>query len=98
MKRKLEFTAFAVLDLHDALQYHEAESPMLRDRFAAAVEAAVAEVEKRPNAYPVVTGKFRRVPVHGFRYGVYYRILASLILVSAVYHASRDIGSLHKRK
>jgi hypothetical protein len=56
----------------------------------AAVRAGLDRVCERPEQFPVVHRKTRRVPLQRFPYSLPYRFGAGAVLLVAVFHAKRD--------
>ncbi len=56
----------------------------------AEVQAALEKVVARPARYPVVHRETRRVLVHRFPYGIFYRVYGERVVVVACMHGRRD--------
>jgi len=54
-----------------------------------AIDQAVERIALNPLAFPVVHGDTRRAVVRRFPYGIYFRMLADDIVITAVMHGRR---------
>lgn len=77
-------------EFNDSHDWYEARQLGLGARFDAAVNRVLATIEKSPLRFPVVYEDVRRavVPVLPFR--IYFAVEANQILVTSVFHTSRD--------
>jgi plasmid stabilization system protein ParE len=80
----------AQLELDEAVEYYNAESPGLGDRFLIEALAAFERIKQFQRAWHPYTENTRRCQTHRFPYGIVYQILESEILIVAV-------ANLHKR-
>ena len=86
-------------ELLDAKAYYDHESPELGDRFAAAIEALVAEVCRAPQRYRFVRRPVRRHFERPFPYAVLYVDEPDGVIILAVAHFKRRPGYwLHRLK
>jgi toxin ParE1/3/4 len=83
----------AKADVRSAARRYEVQPPGLGREFVAEVDAALGRVAENPLQYQVLHRETRRVIVHRFPYGVFYRIEASTIVVFSVSHLHRDPAS-----
>jgi plasmid stabilization system protein ParE len=72
--------------------YYAAAEPGLGERFARAVEEAVALATDFPNAGFLAPANTRRVVVSGFPFSIYYRVEADGIVIFAIAHHARRPG------
>ena len=77
-------------DLSEAAAWYEEQLSGLGHQFLDEVLAALSALTENPLVYPVVHRNTRRVLIHRFPFGVYYRIEGVTIVVPAVMHGSRD--------
>ena len=89
---RVEYHPAAEDDLSEAIDYVERARPGWGDRLDDAVRAAEEMIATFPRIGPRRTGGVRRVEVHGFRYGLIYKIRGDSIYVLAVAHYSRRRG------
>lgn len=87
----------AAADIEQAYTWYEKEREGLGEEFLAEVHITLQSALEWPEAYPVVHRSTRRVLVHRFPYGLYYRVIGDLIAVVACFHTSRD-PALWKRR
>jgi plasmid stabilization system protein ParE len=87
----------AAADVAEAYRWYEERRIGLGEEFLAAVDAAVGSAADNPQLYPVVHRDTRRVLLRRFPYGLYYRVLATRIVVVACFHAKRAPTAWRKR-
>lgn len=97
MKYRLVVRRPAKADVRSAARHHELQRPGLGREFIGEVDAALSRVAENPLQYQVLHREARRVIVHHFPYGVFYRIEASNIVVLCVSHLHRDPASWKTR-
>jgi plasmid stabilization system protein ParE len=90
MTRRLTLRPEAESELSEAVDWYEARGKGLGTEFLRAVEAAIANIERNPLAYPVVENETRRAPVRRFPYSVLYTANEIEIVVLACFHGRRD--------
>jgi hypothetical protein len=96
---KLRFTRWVPDDLVEALNWYDAKSPALGDRFRATVDAAFNAIEKSPEAFPFAFAdlQVRFCRLRRFPYLVLYRIEKSAIVVFGVRHGASDPEKWRRR-
>src|SRR5438046_2962523 len=77
-------------DLLAARNWYEQQQPGLGDTFLDAVRAVLIRIELMPEMYAIVFRGTRRAKLRIFPYLIYYRALADVAEVVAVFHGSRD--------
>lgn len=80
----------AVQDLQDAAAWYEEQSGGLGQEFLDEVGRSLQRVTEQPELYPPMHRNTRRVLIHRFPFGVFFRVEAGFIVVVAVMHGSRD--------
>lgn len=80
----------AEADLAAACGWYDQQRPGLGDRFLDAAAVAARFIAEHPEAYQVIHRGTRRAPLHGFPFGLLYRIQPDVIVVVGVFHARRD--------
>ena len=90
MNYTLELRPKAADDIRKARRWYEEQRAGLGQKFEDAVDRAFKIVRRNPLAAPLRVRGIRRVAVHGYPYGVYYKVIRDQIKVIAVYHSSRD--------
>ncbi len=80
----------AAADIDEAFLWYERQQAGLGEEFLAEVQAALEKVVARPARYPVVHRETRRVLVHRFPYGIFYRVYGERVVVVACMHGRRD--------
>lgn len=80
----------AEADVRDAYRWYEERVRGLGSEFLRAVDAALASIERTPEAYPIVYEGVRRALLRKFPYGLFYVIEPNRVVVLACFHARRD--------
>ena len=86
------FHDLAKVELNEAAQYYERDSPGLGAAFVTEVERCTAAILEHPEAGPIVTGAIRRRLLRRFPYGLLYRIRPEQIRILAVMNLKRRPG------
>ena len=84
-------------DVIQARDWYERQAPGLGSEFVRALEAAVAAARRNPEAFRLLAGDFRRVPLRRFPYFLVYQSLGQNLVVLACFHHRRDPGVLKER-
>jgi plasmid stabilization system protein ParE len=84
-------------ELNDAHSWYESQKPGLGDEFLDCVDETVNRISQMPESYLIVYGDIRRAVVRRFPYAVYYRIVSSRVIVTAIFHGRRDPKSWQTR-
>lgn len=87
--RRLRVRKTAKAEIEVAFAWYLARSPATADRFLNAVDEALRIIEETPERHPVIRGRLRRVLLHQFPYGIYYKIFPSTISIVGVIHGHR---------
>ena len=81
------FKPRAEAELASALDHYFEISDDLGFSFQHEVERALAVITEHPEAFQVVEGSMRRIGLHRFPHGLYYKLaLSHLLVVLAVIH------------
>lgn len=89
MTRKVVFRPQADQEVQSARSWYEDQRPGLGAQFSDAIDHAVERIALSPLAFPAVHGETRRAVVWRFPYGVYFRLFADTVVVTAVMHGRR---------
>ena len=89
MTRKPVFRPQADQEVQSARQWYEDQRSGLGMEFANAVDEVLERISSNPLAFSTVHGETRRAVVRRFPYGIYFRISADMIIVTAVMHGRR---------
>ncbi len=84
-------------ELDEAFQWYERQKVGLGDEFFDCIDEMLNRVCLMPEACPVVYRDVRRAVVKRFPYAIYYRILSSRIIVTAIFHSQRNPKSWQQR-
>lgn len=85
----VSFHDLATLELNEAAQYYEGESPGLGQALIAAVERCVDDIIQNPDAGLVVRGEIRRRLIRRFPYALLYRMGPTEVRILAVMNLKR---------
>jgi len=96
--KRLRLSPEAELDLDEAHLWYHRQAPRLAANFLAAVQASIASIQRRPEAYALVDPTMRRALVRRFPYAIFYEIGATEIVVYAIFHAARDPRAWKRRR
>ncbi len=77
-------------ELDEAYNWYESQQIGLGDDFLDSVDETLNRICQMPESYPVVYRDVRRSVVRRFPYAVYYRIVSSRVIVTAIFHSRRD--------
>lgn len=84
-------------ELDEAYSWYESQKLGLGDEFLDCVDETVNRISQMPESYVIVYGDIRRAVVRRFPYAVYYRIVSSRVIVTAIFHGRRDPKSWQMR-
>ena len=84
-------------ELEEVYHWYESQQPGLGDDFLDCVDEILDRICQMPESYPVVYRDVRRAVVRRFPYAVYYRIVSSRVIVTAIFHGRRDSTALQTR-
>jgi plasmid stabilization system protein ParE len=77
-------------ELDEAYNWYESQQTKLGDEFLDSVDEILNRICQMPESYAVVYRDVRRAVLRRFPYAVYYRIISSRVVVTAVFHSRRD--------
>lgn len=97
MKWRLLIEPEAEADLREAFRWYQDQRKGLGDEFLLAIEALLAEIQRRPESFQSVRGVTRRAGVRRFPCGIFYFMEDSVIHIIAVLHAARNPALWKKR-
>ncbi len=79
-------------ELEEAVRFYEARRIGLGLEFLDAIDAALARVRERPNAWRKFSPGFRRCLLERFPFALIYRVTESELIIVAVMHVRREPG------
>jgi plasmid stabilization system protein ParE len=94
---QLVISVEAAADIDEAVTWLGGISPNLAVRFEEELERVYASILDYPQIYPSVYKTFRRALLRRFPYSVFYVLDASVVLIVAVVHQSRDEETWKRR-
>jgi len=77
-------------ELDEAYSWYESQQAGLGDEFLDCVDEMLNRICQMPESYAVVYRDVRRAVVRRFPYAVYYRIVSSRVIVTAIFHSRRE--------
>lgn len=86
---KIRFLDIAQVELDDAVEYYNYESPGLGEQFLAEILNTLDRIAQFPKAWNTSSERTRRCQARRFPYGVIYQYLGGEILVVAVANLHR---------
>jgi plasmid stabilization system protein ParE len=95
---RVSFRPQAGAEVRAAKAWYDQHVPGLGQDFVRTLDAAVAAIAERPEAFRKVYGEFRQCVMRRFPYSIFFRISPSAIVVIAVHHQSRDPARWQKRE
>jgi plasmid stabilization system protein ParE len=84
-------------ELAEAVQWYQRRRLGLGDELLLVVEAAIGQILRSPEMYPVVYRDVRRLLTRRFPYGIYYRLEPERVVVVAIFHGRRDPRAVQAR-
>lgn len=102
MKHQVRIEPEASAELEDAIRWYDKQHAGLGADFLAAVDTAIARIDRLPASAPPVSHvavelPVRRAPVPRFPYGVVYLVLDDTIRILAFAHERRKPIYWHSR-
>jgi plasmid stabilization system protein ParE len=95
---ELDFHPAAVKEARNAYRWYLRRSAWAASRFQAAVEAAIEQIVKTPDRWPIYLHGTRYRLIRRFPFIVVYRQLADRLQIVAVAHGKRRPGYWKRRK
>lgn len=94
---RIEYHPEALAEFREAAVYYEKQQAGLGERFAKAVESAIAHIAESPTSWRVLEADVRRCLTKVFPYAVLYSIEGDGILIVAIMHCHREPGYWRNR-
>ena len=91
MSYRLSIHPEARREFYEAIDWYEAASPGLGDRFRQEVLATLRTIKQEPETGSFIRGTFRQLSVPVFPFVIVYKVAdkQKLVYVSSVFHTSR---------
>lgn len=96
--RSLRFTEAAEADHSAARAWYARARAGLEDEFTAAIDRAVAQVLRRPEAFRAFGDRHHRYVVQGFPFTLIYRFDDRQVIVEALFHHRLSPAILSRRR
>jgi plasmid stabilization system protein ParE len=84
-------------ELNDAYVWYESQKSGLGDDFLDCIDKSLNQICQMLESYAAVHQDIRRSIVQRFPYTVYYRIVSSRVIVTAIFHSRRNPKAWQKR-
>jgi len=81
-------------EVDEAYTWYESQQLGLGDEFLDCIDEMLDRICQMPESYPVVYRDVRRSVVRRFPYAVYYRIVSSRVIVTAIFLALQRLNSM----
>jgi plasmid stabilization system protein ParE len=94
---KILFLRPAEVELREAIDYYNRQSPGLGYEFAAEVKRAIERMKSHPEAWHRLSENTRRCRLNRFPYALVYAVDGKQLLILAVMHLSRHPESWKDR-
>jgi len=89
MTVRIQFLEIAQIELDEAIEYYNYETPGLGEEFLTEVLKTLIRIAEFPEAWRPCSQRTRRCQTRRFPYGIIYQILEDKILVIAVANLHR---------
>lgn len=77
------------VEMLDAAKYYEIQAPGLGVDFLARIDAAVQDIGRNPELWPIIKANTRRRLINRFPFALLYRIDPDQIVIQATMHLHR---------
>jgi plasmid stabilization system protein ParE len=77
-------------EINEAYRWYENQQSGLGDEFLDRISETLDRICQMPESYAVVYRDIRRAVVQRFPYAVYYRVVSSRVVVTAIFHGRRN--------
>ena len=92
------FKPAALLELEEAVAWHETAQPGLGKDFKVEVTTALKQALDHPERFPTARGAARKIRLKRFKqYAIYFAVSGSIFAVLAVFHGARNPSQLRRR-
>ena len=83
--------------MDEAYNWYEQQKIGLGDEFIDCIDELLDRICLMPQSYPIVYRDVRRAIIKRFPYAIYYRLVSSRIIVTAIFHSHRNPKSWQRR-
>jgi plasmid stabilization system protein ParE len=97
MNYVLVFRLEVLPELDEVYRWYESQQLGLGNDFLEEIEQALDRICQMPESYATVYRDVRRAVVRRFPYTIYYRIVSSRVIITAVFHGHRNPKVWQKR-
>jgi plasmid stabilization system protein ParE len=89
MRRVLSIHEAAEVEINEAADFYDIESPGLGSVFIDEVQRSIGSISNFPEAAPLSLGRVRKKPIAKFPYSMFYSVHTGEIRILAVAHQKR---------
>ncbi|RJP25716.1 MAG: type II toxin-antitoxin system RelE/ParE family toxin [Candidatus Omnitrophota bacterium] len=89
MNRRISFHEAAEIEINEAADFYDRESPRLGSAFLDEVQQVMESISRYPNAAPLIQGRVRKKILINFPYSLIYSVRTHEIRILAVAHQKR---------
>jgi len=79
----------AELELNDAFEFYEAQTPGLGKRFIEEFNKGIVRIRQHPESWPRIRDNIRKCILNKFPYTIFYAVEPKLVIITAVAHQRR---------
>jgi len=97
MSYRLIIRPEAELDIQDAFEWYEAQTPGLGSEFIRAVDTCLSGIGRNPLTYPRIYKQARRALIRRFPYSMLFVFEQEFVAVVACFHSKRNPKSWQSR-
>lgn len=90
MTKPIAVSLVASQHLDDVYIWYERKQVGLGKRFLSGIETTFQKIQQTPAGYPIIHEQHRRLLMAKFPYWVFYEEQETQIIISAVFHTSRN--------
>lgn len=94
----LRLTPEAEADVDDSHAWYEEQRIGLGEAFLRVLDAAVASIQRHPEAYQLVDRTMRRALLRRFPYAVFFEVVGTEVIVYGILHCARDPKAWRRRR
>ena len=98
MMFSIRMRPLAAAELEDSATWYETQRPGLGSTFGAEIQRVLDTLAADPKRFPIILDDMREAPVDLFPYAIYYRVKQGEVIVTSVFHTSRDPAIWKGRK
>jgi toxin ParE1/3/4 len=95
--RELVFLLSADIDIQDAYEYYEGYQEGRGTLFLSHLDAAFTYIRNFPEIAPPFHGRYRRLLIPRFPYGIFYALESDRVIIAAVMNLQQNPAAIQRR-